>query len=265
MRRRIVGRVNRLVRRRPPVAPRTRNVRELEFGGMVNFRDLGGLPAEGGVVRSGLLYRSDSLAYATEEDAGRLVDELGLTTVVDLRGPQEVERLGRGPLELADVIYVHAPIADVTGHEDLARHYLAMLEEKGHVLASMIRLLSGASALPAVFHCEAGCDRTGVLAAAVLSLLGVPEEEIAEDYALTAMAMPAIHDRIRAIVERMGLPTRPGVVVAWTPEARMMADALKLARERWGGMREWALAYGVTNEDIDTLRATLVRKLSPHE
>jgi protein-tyrosine phosphatase len=227
---------------------------------MVNFRDLGGLPAEGGVVRSGLLYRSDSLGYATPDDATRLVDDLGLATVIDLRGPQEVERLGRGPLQSTDVVYVSAPIVDVTGSEDLAKHYLAMLDEKGEVLARMIRLLSDPGALPAVFHCEAGCDRTGVLAAAVLSLLGVRDEEIAEDYALTAPAMPAIHHRIRVVAEQMGFPARPGVIVAWTPEARMMADALKLARERWGGMREWALAYGVTEDDIARLRTTLIRQ-----
>jgi hypothetical protein len=78
--------------------------------------------------------------------------------------------------------------------------------------------------------------------------------------------MPAIHARIRTVAAQMGLPTRPGVVVAWTPEARMMANALKLARERWGGMREWALAYGVTEDDIGALRAALIRKAAPiHE
>src|SRR4030095_11889948 len=129
--------------------------------------------------------------------------------------------------------------------EDLSRHYLAMLDEKGHVLANMVRLLAGHGSLPAVFHCEAGCDRTGVLAAAVLSLLGVPDEIIAEDYALTAPAMPAIHARVRAgappipagareVARHLGLPTRPGVDVEWTPEASMMAEALKLTRERWG-------------------------------
>src|SRR4030095_16581068 len=124
--------------------------------------------------------------------------------------------------------------------EDLSRHYLAMLDEKGHVLANMVRLLAGHGSLPAVFHCEAGCDRTGVLAAAVLSLLGVAEDVIAEDYALTAPALPAIHAGFREVAERLGLPTRPGVSVEWSPEAAMMAGALKLARERWGGMREWA-------------------------
>jgi protein-tyrosine phosphatase len=247
--------VRRLTQRRKPtpIGPR-----QLLFEGMVNFRDLGGIPAEDGTVRRGLLFRSDSLAYATAADAKRLVDDLGLATVIDLRGQYEVDHLGRGPLADTAVRYVSAPIVDVSLADDLAGHYLAMLHEKGDVLAEMIKLLATGDALPAVFHCEAGCDRTGVLAAAVLSLLGVADDVIAEDYALTAPAMPAIHARVRAVAERLGLPTRPGVDVEWAPEAAMMAGALKLARERWGGVREWAREYGVTDDDVTALRAALL-------
>jgi protein-tyrosine phosphatase len=234
------------------------NPRQLIFTGMVNFRDLGGLPADGGTVKRGMLYRSDSLAYASAADAKRLVDKLGLATIIDLRGQYEVENLGRGPLADTDVTYVHAPIVDVSGADDLAGHYLAMLAEKGDVLAGMIKLLADAETLPAVFHCEAGCDRTGVLAAAVLSLLGVPDDVIADDYALTAPAMPAIHARVRRVAEELGLPTRPGVDVSWTPEAAMMAGALKMAQDRWGGMRQWAAEYGVSDDDVTALRAALV-------
>jgi protein-tyrosine phosphatase len=244
--------LRRITRRRPiPNVPR-----QVRFDGMVNFRDLGGLPVEGGTIRPGVLYRSDSLAYATDADAERLVGALKLATIIDLRGEYEVSRLGRGPLIGRPVIYVSAPIADVTGAEELSRHYLAMLEEKGEVLAAMVRLLGGPGALPAVFHCEAGCDRTGVLAAVVLSLLGVDEDEIAADYALTAAAMPAIHARVAKIVEQLGLP--PRVVVDWVPEAHMMADTLKLAREKWGGMHEWGHAHGLTDADIEALRKALV-------
>jgi protein-tyrosine phosphatase len=232
--------------------------RQLIFSGMVNFRDLGGLPADGGTIKRRVLYRSDSLAYATPSDAKRLVARLRLATIIDLRGQYEVENLGRGPLADMAVTYVHAPIVDVSGAEDLAGHYLAMLAEKGDVIAGLIKLLASGETLPAVFHCEAGCDRTGVLAAAVLSLLGVPEDVIAEDYALTAPAMPAIHARVRRVADELGLPTRPGVDLEWAPEAATMAGALKMARERWGGMREWAAEYGVSDDDVSALRSVLI-------
>jgi len=231
--------------------------------GLVNFRDLGGLRAAGGVVRPGVLFRSDSLAYATPGDAERLVGELGVATVIDLRGEYEVEQLGRGPLHEAAVDYYAAPIADVSGAEDLVGHYLAMLEERGEVLAGTVRLLGRPGALPAVFHCEAGCDRTGVLAAVVLSLLGVPDAVIAADYAATAAAMPTIHERVAVVVDRLGLPPRPPSVLVWEPEAAMMARTLELVRQRWGGMHGWARAFGITPAELAALRSRLVTRRRP--
>lgn len=229
-----------------------------DLEGLVNFRDLGGLPAAGGSVRPRVLFRSDSLAYATPSDAARLVHDLGLATVIDLRGEYEVEQLGRGPLSRSRVDYVSAPIADVSGAEDLVGHYVAMLDEKGPVLAGTVRHLSGAGTLPAVFHCEAGCDRTGVLAAVVLALLGVPEEAIAADYAATAAAMPTIHERVAVVVDRLGLPPRPASVAVWEPEAALMTRTLDLVRERWGDMQGWALENGLTAQELTALRTNLV-------
>ncbi|GGM72197.1 tyrosine-protein phosphatase [Dactylosporangium sucinum] len=226
--------------------------------GLVNFRDLGGLPADGGAVRPGVLFRSDSLAYATRADARRLVDDVGLATVIDLRGEHEVTYLGRGPFARLGVGYYPAPIADVSGAEDLVGHYLAILDEKGDVLAGTVRVLAGKDALPAVFHCEAGCDRTGVLAAVVLGLLGVPEEVIAADYAATAAAMPTIHERVRVVFDRLGLPPRPPSVLVWEPEAALMASLLDLVRERWGGMEGWAREQGLRDADLTALRAALI-------
>nr|BFE65403.1 tyrosine-protein phosphatase [Dactylosporangium thailandense] len=226
--------------------------------GLVNFRDLGGMPADGGTVRTGVLFRSDSLAYATRADADRLVRDLGLATVIDLRGEYEVSQLGRGLLSDTAVEYYPAPIADVSGAEDLVGHYVAMLTEKGPVLAGTVRLLSCAGTLPAVFHCEAGCDRTGVLAAVVLGLLGVPEDAIAADYAATAAAMPTIHERVAVVVDRLGLPPRPVEVPAWEPEAALMAKMLDVVRERWGDMEGWALSYGLTQDELAALRQNLI-------
>jgi protein tyrosine/serine phosphatase len=205
-----------------------------------------------------VLFRSESLAYATPADADHLVRGLGLSTVIDLRGEYEVSQLGRGPLAGAAVGYYPAPIADVSGAEDLVGHYVAMLTEKGPVLAGTVRHLSCAGTLPAVFHCEAGCDRTGVLAAVVLGLLGVPEDAIAADYAATAAAMPTIHERVAVVVDRLGLPPRPVSLPAWEPEAELMTQMLDLVRERWGDMEGWALSYGLTPADLTALRTNLV-------
>lgn len=226
--------------------------------GLINFRDLGGLPATGGAIRRGRLFRSDSLAYATDADATHLLKDLRVATVIDLRGEYEVTHLGRGPLADTRVGYVSAPITDVSGADDLVGHYVAMLAEKGDTLAGTIRLLARSSTLPAVFHCEAGCDRTGVLAAVVLSLLGVPDDVIAADYAATAPAMPRIHERVTVVVDRLGLPPRPASVLDWIPEATMMLRTLELAKDRWGSMQDWAHVNGLKDDELSALRAALI-------
>src|SRR5207248_8394610 len=183
----------------------------------------------------------------------------GLAAIVDLRGPAEVELLGRGPLEHAGVRYLPAPIGDVTAGTDLVGYYLAILEERGRVLVELVRELTEPGVLPAVVHCEAGCDRTGVLCAVVLSLVGVPHREVCADYALTAAAMPAIYARVRATIAAHGLDVPDGYVNdAWAPTAETMAATLSGLRDRWGGVGEWARWHGLRGGEVDLLRAALV-------
>ena len=149
------------------------------FEGLVNFRDLGGLPvAGGGEVRSGVLFRSDSLCYATQADADHLVDKLSLATIIDLRDESEVAEFGRGPLETMSVGYLSVPVGDVPEYDTRPEFYVGVLAQNGERLGSLIRTLADPATLPAVVHCHVGCDRTGIVSAAVLSLVGVSDEDV---------------------------------------------------------------------------------------
>jgi protein-tyrosine phosphatase len=228
--------------------------------GLANFRDLGGRPVDGGgEIRRRRLFRSDSLAYATEIDARRLVRELGLTTVVDLRAVSEVAERGRGPLADLDIGYVHVPITDVSYGIDLSDHYVAMLAERGEPLAELIRRLAAPGTLPAVVHCEVGCDRTGVVSALILGLLGVPDEVISADYELSAHALPAMNERWRRQLLAAGR-TLPDEFVGdtWEDRKAAMERTVRAVRARWGDWEGWAREYGLTGDDIARLRALLV-------
>ncbi|MEI7858434.1 MAG: tyrosine-protein phosphatase [Acidimicrobiales bacterium] len=182
--------------------------RTLEFEGCVNFRDLGGYrTADGRMVAWRRLFRADGLNKLTPGDRKQLVD-LGLTTVIDLRTLDEAEQRGSFPVDDVPVRYVGLPLTDVLpATEDLpdwkeaayvATRYGAMVSEGGPVLTEAIHVLAGGDALPAVMHCSAGKDRTGVLSALVLAFLGVPDEVIIEDYALSAAAMERLLERLKA-------------------------------------------------------------------
>ena len=174
--------------------------------GTANFRDLGGLPTEdGGRTRSGLLFRSDTLQELTEPDVEVLVHQLGLRLVVDLRASGEVETEGRGLLAGSAVRHVNLAlnsrderaIPDLTA-DSLVGHYLGYLAVSAAAAVQVFHSLAD-DGLPAVVHCAAGKDRTGVMTAIVLRALGVPAEVVAQDYARSADAIPKILARLRRL------------------------------------------------------------------
>jgi len=179
--------------------------------GSSNVRDLGGLPLiGGGMTAYGVFYRSDTPQEWTEPDAqGWRMRRVGL--VVDLRAPLEAEQEGRGPLvDRGDVRYLNAPLLPdrvvVRGHEELVVHdnsraarverYLAYLSDEGG--GNLVRAVEAlaTSPMPALFHCAAGKDRTGVLAAFVLEVAGVEREATVADYGLTSERLPGILERL---------------------------------------------------------------------
>ena len=165
-----------------------------------NFRDLGGYPtASGQVTKWRTLFRADGLYRLTTQDAQTVID-LGVQTVIDLRTAKEVQHRGTFPVKQFPVNFHHLPIIDATWNdgdtpeiedvvEFLVWAYREMLEQASNKFVNAINLISEQDVLPAVFHCAAGKDRTGVLAAFILSILGVPEEVISADYGKTADGM----------------------------------------------------------------------------
>jgi protein-tyrosine phosphatase len=228
------------------------------FEGLVNFRDLGGIAATGGAIQPGRLFRSDSLSYATESDATRLVDA-GLATIVDLRDTVEVDEFGRGPLASAPITYVGLPCTDSVPAESRSEYYFRLLALQGPALADLVRRLSAAGSLPAVVHCHIGCDRTGIVSAMLLGLAGVSDEDICADYARSTRANAAIRERSEDRRRHLGLPLMGQAYYdAWEPQPETMAAALDLVAREWRDMSGWAAAYGLTVDDVADLRAALV-------
>jgi protein-tyrosine phosphatase len=228
--------------------------RILPLEGASNFRDLGGYPTtSGGSVRWGRLFRSDALHELTEADV-RALGDLGLKTVIDLRMAAEVERTGRGALGGEAATYHHLSVIDADGgesrgipapvDEDLSLRYLWYLEIGRQALVDALKVIGDGANHPLVFHCAAGKDRTGVLAALVLDLVGVERDVIVEDYVLTGSRMELILDRLRRDFDKADAPYRlPAKPI--TVDASTMVGFLAGLDERYGGARQWALAAGV--------------------
>jgi protein-tyrosine phosphatase len=239
-----------------------------------NFRDLGGYPtADGRMVRWRTLYRADGLHRLTDTDV-EVVRGLGLRTVVDLRTAGEVDNHGRFPVEHLPVAYHHLPVIEeiwpiegvrdtVAPHEYLTERYLEMLDTGGCAIARTLGLLADGRHAPLVFHCAAGKDRTGVLSAVVLGLLGVPDEEIAHDYGLSLPAMARLSEWVRAAYPEAAtaMEDQPAVFFdAPSPAVHGFLDGL---RGRFGSFEGYVEAIGVDPATVGRVRARLLAEPGP--
>ena len=134
---------------------------------------------------------------------------------------------------------------------DLGRHYVESLADRTETLTSIITQLAGVGNVPAVFHCTAGKDRTGMVAALVLSLVGVDDEVIVEDYTLTDERMVLVMERIRAEGD-FPEPLAPVAASVARAEASSMETFLAALARSHGGAHGWARAAGLGDDVLDT-------------
>ena len=263
----------------------------IDIPGTTNLRDLGGL--QGGpdrVVRPGTLYRSEVLlADAPGENQGiwrqdqaEAYAALGLRTVIDLRAEHESadKPTAWGRATGADVVAL--PIAEGGegadtnfvrlllsgdmarfGPEDMAAFYCATLDRRATTFAAAIRVLADPARVPALVHCSAGKDRTGLLVALVLTLLGTPRDVIVEDYTLTGLLRP---DRVLAYADLFGprgIELDDVRALFETPASAMHA-ALEHLDDRYGGVEGYLRdAGGLGTSEIELVRATLLVTVDP--
>jgi len=240
--------------------------RRIPLTGPLNFRDLGGYDTvDGSRVRWRRLFRSDSLSPVTAEDARLLTGELGLLAVVDLRTSREVERDGRGGLADVALHYHHVPLFEDAPPDPDGPWTRSLHEAYAHMLdTSAARIRDALSAVasevadhPTVFHCTAGKDRTGIVAALVLALLGVSDEDIVADYVLTQEIMPEMIERFprRALRSHDGSRFPSPILRA---EADTMRETLAVLAEDYGSAAGWAERAAVDAAVVMKLRTALL-------
>ena len=227
--------------------------------------------ANGRVVRHGRVFRSDSLASLSDADIRYVVATLGLRTAVDLRAGHEVDEHPHRAVVDAGIVVHHRPIVDETRRRSddapvpergLDEIYVMMLDRFGDRFATVVELIADADGHPAVFFCAAGKDRTGLVAAVVLSALGVPDETIAADYAFTAGVLPELAERNRVRAEARGASAEVqldayGQALA-TAEAATMLSVLSQLRTQHGSIERYLERHGVAPEAVGSLRAGLL-------
>ena len=238
--------------------------RVIALDGAVNFRDLGGYATlDGRRTRWRVLFRADGLGELSVTDFS-ILRELGIRTVVDLRSGHEVDQ-DRFDVEAHPVDFHHFPFIDQLPNAEqwdrrpglLGAQYKEMLDDAAPQIIGALEVLATPDAHPAVFHCTAGKDRTGLLSALVLSLLGVPEETVVADYALSGEAM----ERLRAKLI-LKYPDGKDVIAdideVFSAHPANMVELFAYLRERYGSVAEYAVTVGVPDAVVARLREELL-------
>jgi protein-tyrosine phosphatase len=257
--------------------------RWVDLDGAVNVRDLGGLPLGDGTTTTapGVLLRADNLQGLTVADVARLVHDVGLEVVVDLRTEVEVDLEGPGPLTHEPRVEIRERsllpqthrTTDVAAEAVLpwqgrrldndpeetpaVRAYLGYLRDRPDSVVGALRDVARADGAVLV-HCAAGKDRTGVVCALALEAVGVRRDAVIADYVATGDRLAPLLARLRAS------PTYAADLDGRSDESHLprpetMERVLEILDAREGGPLAWLSAHGLDGVDLALLR----RRLTP--
>lgn len=246
--------------------------RHIDFESVLNFRDLGGYRTrEGHILAWRRLFRSGELHHITRRDITKLKEEIGLRSVIDLRSSIQLEQLGVGPLSELGVKYYNIPLSIIIDSDNSKEKlefrafsnsgevylYRVRRKEYGRRIVEALEIIADPENHPLVFHCNAGKDRSGIITAIVLGVLGVADEDIIEDYTLTAPYM-------KEFINRWNNDPKTAEVHKNLPEYQLQASPKSMAlflstlKKEYGSVRGYVEAQGAEMSLIPRLERALL-------
>lgn len=222
--------------------------RHYPMKGISNFRDLGGYACKDGITGWGVFFRSTSLHKAVKEDI-QLLENIGLSRILDLRYPDEREKMPDLMVKGADWLGISlmGPVAvekirvndQVEDTRTLIRMYRQIIKNAQGEIQDSVRAMIEADG-PALFHCAAGKDRTGMIAMLLLGAVGVSREDIIADYEMS-------HHYIRTFTQ--------DISGSHGSNMQKIYDEIVL---KWGSIGEFLLDCGITQEELLRLNKKFV-------
>ena len=235
--------------------------RNLNLDSVQNLRDLGGYSTkEGRKTKWGVFLRSGDMSAMTKDDQAALLRR-GIRCVIDLRMAKEIAIAPNVFSDSKKVAFFNHDFwgtrfddyrskrKSATLEEKLSDLYCAGLEINGFVMAAVMKTLASSEG-SLVFHCRSGKDRTGLVAALLLVIAGVPDEVVAEDFGLstTYLNEPELtEDDLK----------KPGAYQKGSAPETMMLT-LEFLRDRYGGVEGYLSDQGVSVSEIDSVRGKIL-------
>jgi len=228
--------------------------RRISFTGLLNFRDLGGYPADGGYTAWQRFYRCDAPSSLTQADVDTL-RVMGVTTVIDLRSDLE---LNEKPFMFKEAFDWHnvSLLSDImkmpASMDDVSDLYFGMTKN-GELFYKIFKVILAAKGA-VMFHCTAGKDRTGVTAALLLLLAGVCDEDIVADYQVSRTYLePTFAAFMTKIPADM-----PAFILMTHPE--YMRGFLERFCTAYGTVEAYLKKIDISDAEIEALRERLIER-----
>ena len=223
--------------------------RHLLWDSCYNIRDMGGFATNlGGNTRFRAFIRADNLARLSEEGKDTLI-AYGIATIIDLRSAYEL-KIDPPPFAQPNARtdypkYINTPflneddedaIKKLDQMKSLVEMYHWMLDKfQKNVGTAMTQIANATGKGSILFHCHAGRDRTGIVAAFLLLLAGVDKQVVADDYALSNQYIQPTYTR------------------TLYKEPEVMLETIEYLEQKYGGVSSYLLQAGVTQEELQML------------
>ncbi|MDP6300211.1 MAG: tyrosine-protein phosphatase [SAR202 cluster bacterium] len=244
--------------------------RSIAFEAIDNFRDLSGLVTrDGQTIRRGRVFRSGDPRDMTRSDYAKLTDDLGLRTILDFRRLDELETKGISPLIKPPVQHRNIELVRLDGPDvvalearsagNLGKVYEGSVANTGfgQRLVAGLEVIADLENHSLVFHCSLGKDRAGLFAAILLATLGVTDDDIASDYALSdESGRRQLENEMAEVGDVEQSRSMPEWVYRAAPES--ILHAMAFARREHGSVERYLRARGADATLPDRLRRALL-------
>ncbi|KAJ7350862.1 protein-tyrosine phosphatase-like protein [Mycena albidolilacea] len=253
--------------------------------GVINARSVGGFSTsdtDSDIVKPVILFRSADPSRITPKGKEQLL-ALGVRRVFDFRADDEIAGYKTTAPMIPGVEFLRAPVSESRAFdpvslaarmsefagnelETFVTLYHEILEIGGSAFEQVFRHMLDRPSEPCLIHCTAGKDRTGIFTAVLLMLLGVADEDIIKDYALTSVGLEPY---LPLLIERFKQQLPDGNVDNWDGALKMassrpetMAATLNMVREKYGSADKWVTSHtGLNEQDILALRRNFLIKV----
>lgn len=231
--------------------------RDVTVSGSFNTRDLGGYRTERGNLAWRKTFRSANMAHVDQIGIATL-KQLGVTRVIDLRSQKEREAEpdpfgAEDGIDLISIsLFDNLNPRELPHGDVLLSLYIQALQTQGSVFVEILRTITE-SPDAVLFHCTAGKDRTGLIAALLLSLAGVAEEDIIFDYALTADRIAPLLESFEKTAETLKL-NKTDYMPMLECNPSTMRQTLDWLEANFQNAKSYVKSHGFTEADLTQLQ-----------